>query len=177
MSGRLVVDLSSLSESKFRALKDRVWLHAHNNIGTEALIDVEASDSISDIKSRIQILLRIHPDYVRISSGGMLLQDGLQIREINVGVQVNPGFTLKLKATKILFQKHQVRIFFDAIFVLGIPLAFPLDSEPGCRSKRSKRQLSTPDDRTKLENPAKRRRIGTKSPLSAHKGAALRSTR
>jgi hypothetical protein len=176
MPGRLIVDLSLIFERKFRALKEQVWLHLGKNIGTEVYIDVKDSDTITDIKAAIQNEVCIHPNYARIYCGGVLLQGGLQIREINKGVQVNPGFTLKFKATESVFL-DQMHFFFDAIFVSGIALAFPLDSGPGRRSKRWKRPLSTPDDRTKLENPAKRRRISTKSPLSAHKRAALRSTR
>ena len=177
MYGRLVVDLSLISENQFRDLKDRVWLHAGKNLGTHAFIPVEDDYSITDIKVLIQVLLRIHADNVHIYSGGILMQDGVQIREINMGVEMNPGFTLKLKATETLFQygvHNQAHIFFNAVFRSGIGLAFegiPPDSGPGC--------LSTPDDRTKLENPAKRRRISTKSPLSPHERApfALRSTR
>lgn len=160
--GRVVVDLSLISENTLQRLQEAVSRHLGKTIGVHILIeDVKDTNTITDIKAHMHSHLCIHSDWSRFRRGSVMLQDGVQIREINDGVQVNSGFTLKLKASDSLFH-DQTHIFFDAVFLSGFALLGPHD-ELGS-------PLSIPDDPAKAnrkrmsDNPAKakRKRISKK---------------
>ena len=163
--GAVVADLTSLSEDKFGVLQAQARLHLGKDICTQTIIDtVKDTNTITDIKFFMQKILGIHPNHSRIDNCcGDLLPDGVQISEMNAGVEVSSGFTLNLNCFFVTSYKDQMNIFFDAVFVssyaiglLSLPWGYAIDNP--------KRRLTKVESQT----PAKRRRISTKGQLNLY---------
>ena len=90
-----------------------------------------------------------------------MLPDGVQISEMNVGVELSSGFTLNLNCFFVTSYKDQMNIFFDAVFVSGY--AIGLKNPKHFIVNDLKRR---PTNLVESQTPAKRRRISTKRQLN-----------
>ena len=93
-----------------------------------------------------------------------MLPDGVQISEMNVGVELSSGFTLNLNCFFVSTYNRDLsgmNIFFDAVFVSGYALG--LKNPKHFIVNDLKRR---PTNLVESQTPAKRRRISTKGPLN-----------